>query len=248
MSLKFNDTTARKGLVQKYEREVGFDYGDVSGDNDLLKDFAVDASIAMDDFKEIALKASGIWQDDDSNHTDFPEIYVDIESGQRDYSFVNDGSGNKILELFTPYIKQSATATEYVPLVQADMQTDTSPNSFNDGLNLTGVPTKYDLTGNTITFDLIPDYDCEDGLKLFITREDSYFVYTDTTKYPGVPGIFHSWFYLHPAESYASIHTLESHKNIKDKLHELKDSIRAYYGKRNKVERGGLRGRQQHFM
>ena len=46
MSIQFNDTTTYKGLVQFFEKEVGFNRGDVAGNTDRLKEFTADVYVS----------------------------------------------------------------------------------------------------------------------------------------------------------------------------------------------------------
>ncbi len=213
MSLVFNDTVNYKGIVQTYEKEAGFNLGDVSGNVQKLKSFTADCNMAMDDYLRLALKASGTWQFDDSNHTDYPIIYTDLVSGQQDYTFTIDGSENLILDIYKVVIRdQNGYGREIYPV---DVQSIDGNNryfrtaDFYDGQVHSGTPTCYDKTGNGIFLDAVPDYTTDGattgiyGLEIYINREASYFNYTDTVKMPGVPGTHHKYFALKPALDYA---------------------------------------------
>ena len=212
MSIPFSDTTNYKGLVQFYEKEVGFNRGDVSGNTDRLKEFTADVNVAWDDFLSIAFGPDGTWQLDDSNHTDYPFITTNLISGQRDYTFTVDESSNIILDIYRVMCKTSATGNyqEIYPVDQStpDYLNSESTSTFIDGQSLTGAPSRYDKIANGVQLDLIPNYDATAGLKLFVNREPSYFVYTDPTKKAGVSGNLHKWFYIKPAYDYARRHSL----------------------------------------
>lgn len=206
MSLAFNDGSG-KSLVDQYEEECGFTAGEVSGNTTKLKKFAAAANIALDKFTEIAVKASGKYQWDDSNHTDFPIISTDLISGQRDYSVSVDEDGNYVLDIFRVFVAdRTGTFHEVFPV---DAQTESDTTAFTDGQNASGVPTRYDKFGNSLFFDFVPNYNMRfvqegiAGVKMYVNREGSYFSYGDTTKKPGVPGLFHDYFFLRPAREYA---------------------------------------------
>lgn len=209
MSLVFNDTTTGKGIVQMYEKEAGFNRGDISGSTSRLKDLTADVNLAFDDFTRIALAASGTWQEDDSNQTDYPIISTNLVSGQRDYTFTTDGSGNLVLDVYKVMVASSSGI--YTEIKPVDVQSQKDTDSFYSGQNTTGTPTRYDKTANGIFLDVIPNYNYTGGLKVYINREPSYFVYTDTTKKPGVPGIFHRYFALKPALDWARRNTLANY-------------------------------------
>ncbi len=197
MSIEFNNPTTRKGLVQIYEKEAGYNYGEVSGDNNLLKEFAADVNLALDDLFYIGFKASGMWQLDDSNHTLYPRLRAPIVSGQRDYTFLEDGSGNLIIDIHKVLIRPS-TAGAFQEISPVDAQSQNVPR-ITDGASTAGIPTQYDKTGNGIILDFVPNYNSPDGIEIWVNREASYFVYTDLTKKAGIPGLLHRYLALKPA-------------------------------------------------
>lgn len=202
MSLQFSDTTNYKGIVQSFEKEIGANIGDISGNTIALKSLCADVNSALDDYVEMAIKASGTWQFDDSNQSDYPIIYTNLVSGQRDYSFTVDGSGNLILDIYRVFIQD--TTGKYIEIFPKDAQSEKDTTNFTDGQNTGGVPGYYDKTANGIFLDLVPNYNATGGLKIYINREATYFSYTDTTKKPGVPGLHHRYFVIKPAYEYAA--------------------------------------------
>jgi hypothetical protein len=233
MSLQFNDTTNLRGLVQKYEREIGANRGDVSENINLLKEFTADANLAIDDYVAMMIQVSGTWKGDDTNHDDYPEIYTDIVSGQRDYTFLTDENGNMILDIYKVYYKEG---NGYKLLKTVDVDTETEVSSISDGQNATGTPSKYDKTANAIRLDLTPTQDITDGLKVSIDREGSYFSFDDAVKKAGFPGVHHKYFYLRPAMDYARINTLTSYPRLEGEVMKLENEIKEYFNRRAKDE------------
>lgn len=236
MSLQYNDTDNFKGIVQIYEKEIGANRGDISGNTNKLKDFTVDANLALDDFTTIAIQASGKWQWDDSNHSKHPIIRTDLVQGQQDYIFLADQQGNLVLDIYKVMAKdENGTLREIYPV---DMQSDPGVDSMVDGLEFEGVPVRYDKTGNGIFLKEIPSYASVGGLEIYINREASYFVYTDTTKKPGIPGIFHSYIALKPALDYIRRHgTNDAFTKLFGALALMKEDIEVYFGRRQKDTR-----------
>jgi hypothetical protein len=72
------------------------------------------------------------------------------------------------------------------------------------------------------------------GLLLYINREASYFTSTDTTKKPGVPGIFHRWFAIRPAEDYARRNNLTNYPLLRAERLQMEKDIAAYFGRRER--------------
>lgn len=262
MSLVFNDTTTYRGLVQLYEKEVGLQRGTISGDTDRLKEFTADVNEALDDFTRIALRASGTWQWDDSNQTDYPIITTDLISGQRDYTFTTDGNSNLILDIYKVFVASPAGIfTEMLPVdVESGWEGQPTPgarsgfiypttlDSFTDGLNQSGTPNRYDKLANGIFLDPIPNYNSTNGLKMYVNREASYFVYTDTTKKAGIPGILQRYLFVRPAYDYARRNNLANASQILLELIKMEGdpaqgrvgTIAEYFSARPRDERNRL--------
>lgn len=233
LSIQFNDTNNRKGLVQLFEKEIGANYGDISGNTNKLKEFTADVNIAFDEYVALAIRSSGTWQFDDSNHTDYPIITTNLVSGQRDYTFVTDEGGNIILDIYSVFRKDQNGI--YGKIEAVDQQSDDYVSGFWDGQNLTGTPERYDKTANGIFLDAVPSYNSTNGLKVYINREASYFTSTDTTKKPGVTGLHHKWFFLRPALDYARRYlSNDAYTKIQNEVTKLEAEIKASFSLRQK--------------
>lgn len=238
MSLSFN--TEYTGIVQQYEKEIGVNRGDVANNTALLKEFTADANLALDDYTALALRASGAWQYDDSNHTDYPTIETDLVSGQRSYLFTEDANSNLILDIYKVMVKSPSGV--YYEVEAVDQQNDRDMESFYNGEDVTGTPTRYDKTANGIFLDAIPNYnwrfanEAERGLKVFINRESSHFTYSDTTRKPGVRGTHHKYFYLRPAMDYARRNNLSSYVRLEAEVMKIEQEIKKDYSERAKDE------------
>lgn len=250
MSLVFNDTSTNKGIIQMIEKECGFNAGDISGNATRFSQFTVDVNLAHDDFVRIAIQSSGTWQFDDSNQTDLPIIRTNLVSGQRDYSFVLDGTNNLILDFYKITVADTSGVLHEIKPV--DQQTADSAqgnvDSFINGQNVGGVPTRYDKTGPTFFLDPVPNYNSTNGFQAFINREGYYFTTADTTKKPGVPGIFHKYYYLKPSLDYARRNSLSNYAALQNEVMKMEGdesrgivgTIGAYFGKRQKDVRRGM--------
>lgn len=256
MSLKFNDTTNLNGLAQIFEKEIGANPGDITGSTAKMKAFTADSNLALDDYFAIALSASGKWQLDDSNQIDYPVIYNGLVSGQRDYAFTTDGTGNLILDIYRVFVLVSATSTIYQEIFPVDQQSETDTESFTNGQNVIGVPIRYDKTANGFFLDPVPSYTVANGIKVMINREASYFSPTDTTKKPGVPGLHHKYFALKPALDHARRNNLANVARLEaevlkyegDEEKGIIGSIARYFGKRSKDERNIMRPKITPFI
>lgn len=239
MSLQFSDTINRKGIIQKIEKNCGFDFGDISGNAGLLADFTADVNMALDAIWGIIGQSCGTWSLDDTNYTDYPFIVANLVSGQRDYPFLVDGDGNLILDVFRVMVADpTATFHEIYPVDQKTTTSHTGnvPNtdSFINGLNATGTPTRYDKTGNSVFLDVIPNYNMNGGIQMFVNREASYFLTSDTIKKPGFSGLYHEYLALRPSYQYASVKGFANAMDLKNQMDILAAQCSQYYSNREK--------------
>ena len=254
MSLKFNSTADGKGIVQIYEKEIGVNAGDISGNTAKLKAFTADCNLAHDDLLDIGFKAGGTWQVDDTNYVegdgDYPIVKTNIVSGRRDYVFLEDEYGNLILDIYKVWVADaSGNYTEVLPVDEFTANNNGS-NTDSFTTTQTGVPTNYDKLGNGIRFNLIFNYNYTNGVRVAVNREGSYFEYTDTTKKPGVPGNLHRYYALKPAKDYARRHlSNDTYTKISnevllyegDETRGIVGKIGRTFGQRQKDQRGKLK-------
>ncbi len=232
MSLVFSNTTTKNGLIQVCERNCGFNDADISGNTTRLAQFTGDLNIATDHVFSTIFEVGGTWQFDDSNHTDYPIITTNLVSGQRDYSFTVDGSSNLILEIYKVVVADSAGV--FHEIFPADQQTKLSDPAYYDGLNTGGQPITYDKTANGIFLNPIPNYSYSGGLKVYINREGSYFVVSDTTKKPGFAGLFHPYLALHASYFYCMRNQIKVKNDLKMEMLEMEEGIKNHYKAREK--------------
>ena len=241
MSLQFNDTTNYKGIVQMYEREVGFDLGTVSGDTTKLKQLTADVNIAFDEYMARAQKASGNWKADDINHTDYAIVLLDIVSGTRQYQFTTDEvDGSLIADIYRVYLK-SDSSNGFKMLTPYTIENETEVSVFTNGLNAQGIPTKYAKQKNSILLDFVPNFSLSNALMLYVSREPMYFAYTDTTKKAGVHPFTQEYLYIKPAYDYARRNNLAVLNSLAIELNKCEKKIDDIYSHRDKDQVKRLR-------
>lgn len=223
MSIVTSQTTTKRGLVQFYEKEIGMNYGDVSGSTELLAEFIARANNALDDYLILWAKNAGTWEADDINFTDFNIFTFNIVSGQRDYSIVTDGNSNRIYDISKVLILPSATATQYIEISPVD-ELNTYETNILVNTNQGG-PFRYGKLGNAIFLDPVPNYNATAGIKMIGNREGSYLTTNDTTKVIGVP-VFHEYFYKKPAYEYAKINGLSNLPQLEKDVIDLEGNER----------------------
>ena len=191
-----------------------------------------DINLALDEVFSTIFEVGGTWQFDDSNHTDYAIITTNLVSGQRDYPFTTDEQGNLVLEVLKVFVAdEQGNFREVTPV---DVPAGSAPSNHYDGLNTGGQPNTYDKLGNGILLDPIPNYNRTKGLKVYISREGSYFTTADTTKKAGFAGIFHEYLALRPSYQYARTNRLDNKNDLKIDMMEMKNAIREYYKAREK--------------
>lgn len=136
------------------------------------------------------IQASGTWQFDDSNQTDLPVATTTLVNDQEDYSLPTTA-----IEVTRIEVKDiNGIWSKLTQIDQSEV-----PGSLTEFMKTSGVPTHYDITGNSVILYPAPDtaqVTASAGLKIFYARESTTFTvpasYTtaDTTQ-PGFSESFH---------------------------------------------------------
>lgn len=243
MSISYSDTTNKDGLIQLIESELGFPDAHISGNSTRLAQWTGSINLALDKVFHIIFQADGTWQFDDGNHTTYPILTGNLVDGQRDYSFTADSDGNLVLDIARVFVKMSST-DPYYEIFPIDVQSDRESqiSSFVDGQNVEGRPYSYDKTATGLFLDPIPNANVTSGLKVYVSREGSYFATSDTTKKPGFAGLYHEYLVLEPCYRYARANRLANQESLKRDLKELELAIQEHYSKRDKHDRTIMAG------
>lgn len=234
MSISYSDTTNKNGILQRIEQELGFPDGYITGDATRLKFWTGSVNLALDRAFHIIFKADGRWQFDDGNHTTYPILTGNLLDGQRDYSFTEDSAGNLILDIQRVFVRNS-TSSPYYEVFPRDVQSDNESQIINfvDGLNVEGQPQYYDKTATGIFLDPIPSANVTAGLKVYVSREGSYFLTSDTTKEPGFAGLYHEYLVLEPCYRYARANNLNKQETFKRDYVEMEKALTEFYSHRD---------------
>lgn len=202
-----------------------------------VEEKTADENIALDAIYALIFSKGGTWQFDDSNHEKYPIITTDLVSGQRDYTFVEDQQGNLILDIYKVMVKgPDGVFREMKTRDQQSLdQANNEVTGFVDGQAKSGTPTRVDKTANGIFLDEIPNYNSEGGLKVFINREGSYFIDSDTTKKPGFSGLFHAYIAIHCSVAYCKRNMMfDLAATYQNDLIKMEQDISDHYGKRER--------------
>jgi len=230
MAIQFSDTTNLTGLVETLARYTGTQTSTTSSYT--LAQKTLDINNAYVTFINIASKASGKQQVDDTNNSTLPLLLSNIVSGTASYPFKVDEESptNQILELQKLRIKDSAGQwTDFLT------QIDKNETDISQFQNVTGTPEYYDLIGNNVVFYPTPNYNSTDGIEFTVTRTPVYFTTSDTTKKPGIPDMFHEYLVLRPAYYFCVSKGLPQAKAYGEAMIMMEKEITNYYSRRNKT-------------
>jgi hypothetical protein len=263
--LYFNDTTTRRGIIQSIERRLFPNQtGRISGNASLLTDFTAEVNLARDRLTALILKVSGQSAPEDYNHPKYPIIQLDLVSGQRDYTFLQDQEGSNILDIYKVVAYDSnGNGTELIPVeVRGDDQRGALNwiAGFYNGSANQGASAWYSRTANGLFLGYTPNYTTNGastghyGIELYISREPTYYLSSDTTKQTGFPGLFDEYLALVPAWKYAAMNGLEvaggrlrngAFTGMLSEIQVMEQDISTYYGQRLRDSTPGLRARRQ---
>ncbi len=231
----WNDTTNLTGVVQEGERRLLLGVGAISGNTTKLKEFIARCGQAIDRFYAIAFKYDSLWNFDDRNQTDLPIATTNLISGQADYQFASE-----LLGVTQVLCKDSSGV--YQVLDEQDDKND--PYAYKT--QESGTPTKYELVGNSIITDKIPNYNSTDGLKVTFKRngvKPAYNVADDVS--PGIPSLFHPFLANFAALQFAIDKQMDNRRDLAILVEKDEVSIRDFISNRAKPKRAGLRVKQE---
>lgn len=224
MGLQFNDTSTMQGLCQETDSICG-----TNSTNYIIADKVRRANVALDDFATIALASDDRWQFDDSNNTDMPIGTTDLVIGQTDYSFADD-----MLKILKVECKDQAG--NWFELDTIDRNDVNVP--LIETYKTNGIPQFYDKFASSLYLYPASSYESTLGLRVTYQRDMEKFVAADTTKQPGIPGIFHKYISLKMSEPFLRDNAKANYTAVRNEIvdYEL-NKIPDYYAKRDKDEK-----------
>ena len=234
--MQFKDTSTKLGLIEACEMKLFGDngYGQISGNTNRLYQFTARLNRGQDNFAIVAISADGKWKFDDTNNTDYPEATTDINSGQRDYPLAVS-----MMEIDSVSILISSTTNQYSVIYPMNLKDGSAISEAfieNNPANV-GIPIAYNKEANSIVFNCTPNYGATAGLKVRFKRGANYFVYTDTTKVPGFPALFHEYLASHASLGYAKDRIMASKiPSLTAEVTAWEEKITDFFSKRAKDE------------
>lgn len=240
MSKQFSDTSNKNGLIQDIEWWCGRVDGDISGNTTELQRITSRVNSALDRLMPKLLSGTDRLRWDDPNHTKKPIGKFDLSTTHNDYTITVDEQSIAILNFSSVRILSSATGTVFTTLSRIYLDDPRAEEMMAPISTNIGIPSAWLEKENTIFLDKIPSYNATAGGEVFFEREASYFVYSDTTKKPGIPSPFHDLLALYPALDWLLIYKPESVgliNNVKEEIVRREQQLVDLMEKRNPQRR-----------
>ena len=193
----------------------------------------------LDKVAGFAIGADQRFQWDDTNHTKLPIGTTNLVADQREYSFLTDEQGNRILTLTRIDWKDAnGLWSQLKPIDQSDI----APEALDEFEKTSSRPMYYDkIADNVIKLYPASDTSVTNGLKFYFQRTPSYFLSTDTTKEPGVANTLHRGFVISAAYDCAIALGLPNISALGAELMREEQKMVQYFSSRNRDERNSMK-------
>jgi hypothetical protein len=186
----------------------------------------------------LILTADGRYEYDDSNRADLPIVVTAIVSGQADYSIDTSYIRIRRVELKGP----DGVWRKLDPRDNEDYPND----SIAQRATTTGVPTEYDIIGNSVFLGPTPNYSQAASLRFYIERAQLDFdfstnKFTDGTgsasSSPGFNSLYHELLSAWPNYNYCLLNIPELAAGHFATINRLEKALVADYSRRNRDDR-----------
>lgn len=193
---------------------------------------------ALNHVVSLIFEADGRWQWDDNNRADFPFATINIVSGQADY-------GLAVSHLRIEKVEVKDTNGGWTTLKPYNPSDFRSP-ALSQEQTLSGVPTAYDLNGQSVILIPKPNYSQADSIKVYFSRGPLEFDYTDNkftddtgsaSSSPGFASPFHPLISLWAGYDYAIANARANANGIFADIQRVEMLLTKFYGHRNKDDR-----------
>lgn len=226
--MEFNNTTTKDGIIQDCEFWLfSGNYGQISGNANLLATFTALSNRALDSVTTAILESDDRWEFDDTTYTDYPIATTDLVTSQRDY--VLAVSHLKVLRVEWKDSNGNWLLGKPIDLEDITVARD-------EFLSTDSTPVYYDKLATSVFLYPAPNYSSTGGLRVYYQREPNYFLSTDTTKKPGFATICHRLISLKACYDYAIANDKDKIPTLEREIAKKELELRNFYGRRNKDE------------
>ena len=245
INMQFSEATNKTGMYELFQ-----DLTKTNPTSYTAYKYARDANNALAYYViNLAIPSSGNAQFDDSNQTDYPEVKIDLVSGQFDYPLLTDAStsANQILTLRRIEMAVDSNGIVYKKLYPYDpIQESDESIIYRRGIQ--GMPYRYYWKANSIFIDPVPNYSVTGGLRVFFERTSTYFAGTDTTKVAGIPHAHQEYLVYRPAYLYAVTNLPQLANGYLAIVKDLESKISEYYSDKNKDAHRAIKNEYDNYL
>jgi hypothetical protein len=221
--MQFSDNSGSQGIVE----EVNF-LVNTNASTYPIADKTRNINRWLDVVVSDILQSSNRWQWDDVNFTTTPRATTDLVSGQKQYSFDSNW-----LEVERIDIKdQNSNWVSLLPIDEKDI-----PGGYDAFYSTNGTPECFDVDGENFYLFPAPNYNSDEGMKVWFRRKPDYFTVADTTQEPGFAAPFHRILSWGAAYDYALSHEMPQASALRLEIERMRKDLKEYYANRNKYER-----------
>lgn len=184
---------------------------------------------ALEELIADILNITGDWEWDDTNQTDLPVGTGTLIEAQESYSFASE-------YLEVRQIKVKNANGDWVVLRPIDYS-DFKDTAIEEAFTATGLPQYYDIIGDTIKLYPAPtstSVTLTNGLKVHFSRTADLFTTADTTQSPGLPSTHHVLLAYMAAIPYCMTYKKDRVPMFEKRVMEMRQSLRDFFGRRNK--------------
>jgi hypothetical protein len=238
--MKFNATSTRDGIIQEIERLTDLGIGYISGDTNRLADFTAIVNRVQHRVWHTIFLSTGNWQYDDSNNEDLPIATANLVEDQASYALPSEALSVQRIEIKD----ENNQWYRLDPIIRKNI-----PGAVDEFQDVSGTPKYYHLLNGVIYVYPASDYSQDNSLKVYFERGSVDFATTDTTQTPGFASPYHEIIPIKASIEWLKIKQPASPTLpilIQDDLR-IENSIRQYYGQRNKDYRPRIRRAYKSF-
>lgn len=203
-------------------------------------DMLIDINNAYNRVEELILVNDSKWQFEDTNNTDLPIATAALVAAQQDYSMSVSFLTIDRVEVLSSGGSASSGWTELTQFDQQQMKKGRQI-ALTTYKSTPGVPTEYDLVGNSIFLYPPPSYSQNASLRVYFTRGPAEFSSADVsagTKQPGFNSLFHQLISFYVSYDYCITNIPTVAQGYLNRILGLEQGVVDFYGRRDRDIRG----------
>lgn len=203
-----------------------------------LNDVVRRTNAGLEELIALILNIDGTWQWDDTNQTTLPRGKGTLVEGQEAYSFSAEYLQIEAVEI----LDTNSVYRRIEPLDHSELGGQSPQEYFGmtSGNPNTGFPTHFDQVGDTIILYPAPtstSVTLANGIRVWFKRTADLFTVSDTTQEPGIPSTHHIMLAYMAAIPYCMAYKQNRVALYEKKVDEMKKTLLAHYGNREKSKR-----------